>query len=94
MSDNYNEWKKKDLQEAEQEARLAWRAVERGQEPIDFEAEVKALARALEKNGRSKKGAMAEARLMVLDHKRLLDAAVIKQTEKENQNEPGADEGS
>ena len=56
---------------------------------------MKALARALEKNGRSKKGALAEARLMVLNHKRQLDAAVIKQREKEdNQNEPGVDERS
>jgi hypothetical protein len=74
MFDNYNEWKKKDLEEAEQEARLAWRAVERGQEPIDFEAAVKAFAGVLENNGRSKRGAMAEARLMVLDHKRELEA--------------------
>jgi hypothetical protein len=83
LPDNYNEWKKQDLDDAEREARLAWRAVERGEEPIDFEAEVKAIARALEKNGKSKKGAMAEARLMAMDHKRQLDAAVSKQKEKE-----------
>ncbi len=93
MPDNYNEWKKQDLEDAEREARLAWRAVEYGQKPIDFEAHVKAIARILEKNGASKKGAMAEARLLVLDHKRQLDAAVIKQKEKE-EKEPGADDRS